>query len=102
MNGIEQLEDEQCRLTKREFEVVSLLVFNGYSNQELAEYLCISEKTVKNHVANIFRKMNINSIRKLMSICMSNLLTIEEIGGSTAESRKAQLKIALEKTIQAS
>lgn len=43
-------------LTKREYEVLQCIV-NGMSNKECAQYLFISEKTVKNHVTNLLRKL---------------------------------------------
>lgn len=46
-------------LSNREFEVLSLLA-QGMSNKEIAEELFISEKTVKNHVSNILRKLDVN------------------------------------------
>lgn len=46
------------RLSQRETEVLSLLA-NGRSNREIAQALFISEKTVKYHVTNIFRKINV-------------------------------------------
>lgn len=45
--------------TKRECEVLQLLA-NGQSNRRIAETLNISEKTVKNHVSSLFKKMNVN------------------------------------------
>jgi PAS domain S-box-containing protein len=45
-------------LTKREKEVAALIA-EEKSNREIAEYLEISENTVKNHIANIFSKLNI-------------------------------------------
>jgi len=45
--------------TKRECEVLQLLA-NGQSNRRIAETLDISEKTVKNHVSSLFKKMNVN------------------------------------------
>ena len=46
-------------LTKREVEVLKLLA-EGLFNKEIAYMLAISEKTVKNHVSNIFKKINVS------------------------------------------
>lgn len=46
-------------LTKREIEVLKLLA-EGLFNKEIAFTLDISEKTVKNHVSNIFKKINVS------------------------------------------
>lgn len=46
------------RLTYREVEVLQL-VGQGMNNQEIAQKLFLSEKTVKNHLTNIFRKINV-------------------------------------------
>lgn len=46
------------RLTYREVEVLQL-IGQGMSNQEIAQKLFLSEKTVKNHLTNIFRKINV-------------------------------------------
>lgn len=46
-------------LTKREVEVLKLIA-EGLFNKEIAFNLAISEKTVKNHVSNIFRKINVS------------------------------------------
>jgi DNA-binding NarL/FixJ family response regulator len=51
-----KLENE---LTQREYEVLALIA-EGHNNKEIAEELFISEKTVKNHVSNIFRKLNVS------------------------------------------
>lgn len=45
-------------LTKRELEVLKLLAVGMY-NKEAAEKLNISERTVKNHVSNIFKKIEV-------------------------------------------
>lgn len=45
-------------LTKREYEVLTLIA-EGLNNKEIASRLFISEKTVKNHVSNIFKKINV-------------------------------------------
>lgn len=46
-------------LTKRELQVLELLS-EGLLNKEIAFKLEISEKTVKNHISNIFKKINVS------------------------------------------
>ncbi|MGI6778188.1 MAG: response regulator [Acetivibrionales bacterium] len=46
-------------LTSREIEVLELIA-EGMINKEIARQLYISEKTVKNHVSNIFKKLNVS------------------------------------------
>lgn len=46
-------------LTKREYEVLTLIA-EGLNNKEIAGRLFISEKTVKNHVSSIFRKIEVS------------------------------------------
>lgn len=45
-------------LTEREMEVL-MLVAEGFSNKEIAKRLFLSEKTVKNHLNRIFKKINV-------------------------------------------
>jgi len=45
-------------LTPREVEVLKLIAA-GLSNKEIAEALVLSEKTVKNHINNIFSKLHV-------------------------------------------
>lgn len=46
-------------LTKRELEVL-IEVANGLFNKEIATSLNISERTVKNHISNIFKKIDVS------------------------------------------
>ena len=46
------------RLSAREVEVMQL-IGRGMSNAEIAKTLFLSEKTVKNHLTNIFRKLQV-------------------------------------------
>ncbi len=46
-------------LTAREIEVLKLIA-DGESNRSIGKNLYISEKTVKNHVSSIFRKIGVN------------------------------------------
>ncbi len=50
---------EQDNLTQREIEVL-LLIAEGKNNREIADELFISDKTVKNHVSNIFKKIDVS------------------------------------------
>ena len=45
-------------LSERELEILRQ-VANGDSNREIAEYFVIAEGTVKNHLTNILRKLNV-------------------------------------------
>jgi len=47
-------------LTKREEDITKLVV-KGYSNKKISSKLFISEKTVKSHLRNIFKKFGVNS-----------------------------------------
>ncbi len=51
--------DKIDELTKRELEVL-IEVANGKLNKEIANELKISERTVKNHISNIFKKIDVN------------------------------------------
>ena len=45
-------------LTQREIEILSMVAV-GAKNEEIADSLCISPNTVKTHVYNIFKKINV-------------------------------------------
>ncbi len=45
-------------LTKREKEIFGLLVMNK-STREIAEFLNISEKTIRNHISNAMQKLGV-------------------------------------------
>ena len=49
--------DEERVITRREEEVLQLIA-NGCSTPEVAERLFISQKTVKNHLASIYQKLD--------------------------------------------
>ncbi len=51
--------DKIDSLTKRELEVL-IQVANGMFNKEIADSLNISERTVKNHLSNIFKKIDVS------------------------------------------
>lgn len=56
-------------ITQREQEIMTLLV-EGKSNKEIEDSLCISFSTVKNHVYNLYRKLDVNSRAQLIHLVM--------------------------------
>lgn len=50
--------EKMKNLTKRELEVL-VLVSEGMFNKEIADMLSISERTVKNHISSIFKKIDV-------------------------------------------
>jgi NarL family two-component system response regulator LiaR len=53
-----QIEDASAGLTRREREILRL-VAEGHSNAELAKMLWVTEQTVKFHLSNIYRKLEV-------------------------------------------
>jgi DNA-binding NarL/FixJ family response regulator len=58
IEGKQALVQQQLGLTQRELEIINCIAC-GDTNREIAEMLFISEKTVKNHVSNILKKMGV-------------------------------------------
>ncbi len=54
-------------LSKRENEIVKYILF-GYTSGSIAKELYISLATVKTHISNIYRKLNINSKQELFEL----------------------------------
>ena len=60
-------------LTRREFEVLKLLAIGMY-NKEMGEKLNITERTVKNHVSNIFKKIGVSDRTQAAVFAIRNSL----------------------------
>ncbi len=60
-------------LTKRELEVL-IQVANGMFNKEIAVILSISERTVKNHISNIFKKIEVSDRTQAAVFAIKNNL----------------------------
>lgn len=60
-------------LTSREREVLALLGRN-YSNQEIADTLCLSESTVKTHLHRVFKKLNVRNRVEAVAILIEHEL----------------------------
>jgi len=57
-NGDKKVEDND--LSPRESNILQL-ISTGKSNKEIAEILCISDKTVRNYISYIFKKINVTN-----------------------------------------
>jgi len=57
----------EFKLTKREAEVVTFLCM-GMGNREISEKMFISELTVKDHIKNVMKKMNVGSRNELITL----------------------------------
>ena len=58
-------------LTKRELEILKL-ISKGMLNKEIASQLNISERTVKNHISNIFKKIDVSDITQAAVFAIKN------------------------------
>ena len=63
------------RLTYREVEVLKL-IGRGMNNQEIAQELFLSEKTVKNHLTNIFRKISVVDRTQAVLYAIKNKIVV--------------------------
>ncbi|MFQ9933387.1 MAG: response regulator transcription factor, partial [Lachnospiraceae bacterium] len=74
--GLSSINDDRSKLkllTKREEEVLKLIA-EGLFNKEIAAKLEISERTVKNHVSNIFKKIDVSDRTQAAVFAIKNNL----------------------------
>lgn len=65
----------EIELTKREIEILGMLC-EGLTNTDIADKLCISERTVIGHKSNLLAKTNCKSTAALISFSIKNKLVI--------------------------
>jgi two-component system response regulator NreC len=56
-------------LTQRERGILKMIA-EGYRNKEIADYLCISVKTVEKHRANLMQKLDLHSVSALTAFAI--------------------------------
>lgn len=61
--------EDASPLTAREREVIKLVV-EGYSNQQIADLLCLSKRTVMCHRANVAAKLGIHNRAELLNYAL--------------------------------
>ena len=64
-------QDKIAVLSNRELEVLKL-VAAGYANKDISDKLCISERTVKNHLSNVFKKIDCSDRTQAAVFCIRN------------------------------
>lgn len=56
-------------VTQRERQILKLIA-EGHTNRSMAEYLCISVKTVEKHRANLMKKLDLHSVSALTTFAL--------------------------------
>lgn len=64
------------KLGEREREIVRYVV-HGFANREIADRLCISERTVSTHLVNIYEKLNVHSRAELTALVRASDRIVE-------------------------
>ncbi len=82
----------QKGLSNREAEVAEL-VSKGLSNKEVANQLFVTEKTVKFHLTNIYKKMSVKSRAQLIVWCLPHLGFVESEARMEAQRGPATLAV---------
>ena len=77
LDGKKTVKDKSAwqTLTDREREILKLIA-EGYKNKEIADYLCISLKTVEKHRANLMKKLDLHNTAALTAFAMKKGLVV--------------------------
>ena len=80
----------QQGLSRRETEVV-ILVLRGLTNKQVADKLCVAEKTVKFHLTNIYKRMKISRRSQIVwTLPLSDFVEKFKDAPDTANTAQAQ------------
>ena len=60
-------------LSPRENQVINLIIYKAPTTKEMAEKLIVSSHTIKAHLVNIFRKLNIHNKYELLLLVIQDL-----------------------------
>lgn len=69
---MESINGQNASISEREKQVIKLLS-SGLSEKEIADRLCISHKTVRNHMDNIRRKLCVNKNTEIIAYYVATL-----------------------------
>ena len=56
---------QRARITPKQMEVLRLIAKTGYTNAEAAVTLGVSEQTIKNHKARIYRNLGVRNLTEV-------------------------------------
>jgi len=84
---LERAATEHCSLTERELEILQL-VASGATNGDIARQLWITQQTVKFHVSNIYRKLDVGNRTEACHYAHVNGLVFERESTPEAIARK--------------
>lgn len=74
-----ETEPSAPKLTARELEVMNALA-HGKANKQIARDLSISEKTVRNHISNIYNKLHIyDRTQAVLYAIREGLIEVEDV-----------------------
>ncbi len=74
----EKFERQSSILTSRERDVMDLMAA-GFGNKQIARKLFISEKTVRNHISNLYRKLSCNSrSQAVLAAVRAGIINVEK------------------------
>jgi DNA-binding NarL/FixJ family response regulator len=63
------------QLTRRERKIItSIVIFEASTNEEIADHLCISKSTLKNHLTTIYSKLEVKNRIQLMKYALKHNL----------------------------
>jgi len=65
--------DQNCTLSGREIEVLKLIC-EGFSNSEIADRICISQRTVEGHRSNIMQKTGAKNSIHLVLLALQKMI----------------------------
>ena len=82
---------EVLDLTRREREILQL-VAEGHSNAKLAKMLWVTEQTVKFHLSNVYRKLNVSNRTEAARWAQVNGL-LQAANGPVVEDRRPRLVV---------
>jgi two-component system response regulator NreC len=62
-------------LTQREREILKLIA-EGHKNKEIADYLCVSLKTIEKHRSNLMEKLDLHNVSALTALAVEKGLLV--------------------------